>query len=82
MTILSRFFAAVCKNSVSIYLVTGIFTLVPGAGIYYTSYHFIMNDMHMFTVKGMETFKIAGAISIGIIFGFAIPQRLFQIKRR
>jgi uncharacterized membrane protein YjjB (DUF3815 family) len=82
LTILSRFFAAVRKNPVTLYLVTGIFTLVPGAGIYYTSYHFIMNDMHMFTVKGMETFKIAGAISIGIIFGFAIPQRLFQIKRR
>lgn len=81
LTILSRFFASIRKNPVTLYLVTGIFTLVPGAGIYYASYYFIMNDMHLFTAKGMETFKIAGAISIGIIFGFAIPQRLFQVKK-
>lgn len=81
LTIISRFFAAIRKNPVTLYLVTGIFTLVPGAGIYYTSYYFIMNDMSRFTAKGMETFKIAGAISIGIIFGFAIPQRLFQRKK-
>ena len=78
LTILSRFFAALRKNPVTLYLVTGIFTLVPGAGIYYTSYYFIMNDMSRCTAKGMETFKIAGAISVGIIVGFSIPQRLFQ----
>lgn len=82
LTIISRFFASIRKNPVTLYLVTGIFTLVPGAGIYYASYYFIMNDMHLFTAKGMETFKIAGAISIGIIFGFAIPQSIFQIKKK
>ncbi len=82
LTILSRLFAAIRKNPVTLYLVTGIFTLVPGAGIYYASYYFIMNDMRLFTAKGMETFKIAGAISIGIIFGFAIPQKIFQIRCR
>ena len=81
LTILSRFFAALRKNPVTLYLVTGIFTLVPGAGIYYTSYYFIMNDMSRCTAKRMETFKIAGAISVGIIFGFSIPQRLFQRKK-
>ena len=81
LTILSRFFAALRKNPVTLYLVTGIFTLVPGAGIYYTSYYFIMNDMSSCTAKGMETFKIAGAISVGIIFGFSIPQRLKKKKK-
>ncbi|MBO5372262.1 MAG: threonine/serine exporter family protein [Lachnospiraceae bacterium] len=82
LTILSRIFAAARKNPVTLYLVIGIFPLVPGAGIYYTSYYFIMNDMTRFAVKGMETFKIAGAIALGIIFALAIPQSLFHIFQR
>ena len=71
LTILARLFAALRKNPVTLYLVAGIFTLVPGSGIYYASYYFIMNEMDFFAKKGMETFKIAGAIS----------QRLFQINQ-
>lgn len=78
LTILSRIFSSIRKNPVTIYLVTGIFPLVPGAGIYYTSYYLIMNQLDLFASKGMETFKIAGAISIGIIFGFSLPQSLFH----
>lgn len=78
LTVLSRIFAAVRKSPVTLYLVGGIFPLVPGAGIYYTSYYFIMNDMEQFARKGMETFKIAGAIALGIIFALAIPQRVFH----
>lgn len=82
LTIVSRFFAAIRKNPVTLYLVTSIFTLVPGAGIYYTSYYFIMDDMASFAAKGMETFKIAGAIAVGIIFGFSIPQKVFHWNTR
>lgn len=75
LTLLARIFAMHLKNPVTIYLIPGIFPLVPGSGIYYTSYYFIMNDMENFAAKGMETFKIAGAIALGIIFGFSIPQK-------
>mgnify|MGYP002624622553 CR=1 FL=1 len=39
LTVFSRVLAAKRKNPVTIYLITGIFPLVPGAGIYYTSYY-------------------------------------------
>ena len=69
---------AIRKNPVTIYLIAGIFPLVPGAGIYYTSYYFIMNQMKDFSRYGMETIKVAGAIVLGIIFGFSLPQTWFN----
>ena len=44
LTLLARILSIVKKNPVTIYLITGIFPLVPGAGIYYTSYYLIMNE--------------------------------------
>lgn len=78
LTLFSRFFATINKNPVTVYLVAGIFPLVPGAGIYYTSYYFIMNEMDACSAAGMDTIKIAGSIVLGIIFGFAIPQNIFN----
>lgn len=77
LTLAARVLSAVRRCPVTIFLVTGIFTLVPGAGIYYTAYYLLMNDLAQFTAKGIETFKVAGAIALGIVFGFAIPQSLF-----
>ena len=37
-----------------------------------------MNELAQFTAKGTETFKVAGAIALGIVFGFAIPQSWFN----
>ncbi len=78
LTLISRAIAAKRKNPVTVYLISGIFPLVPGAGIYYTSYYFIVNQMESFQDYGMETVKVAGAIVLGIIFGFAPPQEWFN----
>ncbi|MBO6128043.1 MAG: threonine/serine exporter family protein [Pseudobutyrivibrio sp.] len=78
LTLFSRGLAAKRKNPVTIYLITGIFPLVPGAGIYYTSYYLIMNEMDIFAGYGLSTIKTAGAIVMGIIFGMAFPQSWFN----
>ena len=82
LTLLARIFSAVRRNPVTIYLVTGIFPLVPGAGIYYTAYYLIMGEMTQFSSKGVETFLIAGSIALGIVFGFAIPQGIFNTLQK
>lgn len=82
LTVIARTISALRRNPVTIYLVAGIFPLVPGAGIYYTSYYFIMNEMSEFTRAGTDTIKVAGAIVLGIILGFAIPQKLFTALQR
>jgi len=78
LTVFSRSLASKRKNPVTVYLISGIFPLVPGAGIYYTSYYLIMNDMVNFTNYGLSTIKTAGAIVMGIIFGMAFPQSWFN----
>lgn len=78
LTLAARVFSALRRCPVTVYLVTGIFVLVPGAGIYYTAYYLLMNDLAQFSAKGTEAFKIAGAIALGIVFGFAMPQNVFN----
>ncbi|MCI8482803.1 MAG: threonine/serine exporter [Lachnospiraceae bacterium] len=78
LTLIARILSAVRKMPSTVFLITGIFTLVPGAGIYYTSYYLIMNDLDQCVAKGTETFKIAGAIVLGMIFGLILPQSWFN----
>jgi uncharacterized membrane protein YjjB (DUF3815 family) len=78
LTLLSRTIAAVRRVPVTVYLICGIFPLVPGAGIYYTSYYFIMGEFELFSDAGTNTLKAAVSIVLGIMFGFALPQRWFN----
>lgn len=78
LTIFARAFAVIRKNPATVYLLSGIFPLVPGAGIFYTVYYLLLGNNELYSEKGLQTFEIAGAIVIGIIFGFAIPQSLFR----
>ena len=56
--------------------------LVPGAGIYYTAYYFIMGDNAMALSKGIETIKIAVAIALAIVFVFSMPNPVAAALRR
>lgn len=78
LTVLARAFAVIRKSPVTVYLLPGIFPLVPGAGIYYTAYYLFVGNTEMSGFKGLETLEIAGAIVFGIIFGFGIPQGWFH----
>lgn len=78
LTVLGRLFSVFRKTPVTVYLLAGIFPLVPGAGIYYTAYYLFVGNTEMSGFKGLETLEVAGAMVFGIIFGFGIPQALFH----
>lgn len=78
LTLVARILSALRKMPSTVFLLAGIFTLVPGSGVYYTAYYLIMNELSQCTAKGIETFKVAGAIVLGIIFGLALPQSWFN----
>jgi uncharacterized membrane protein YjjB (DUF3815 family) len=77
ITVVSRIFAVNRRLPVTIFLISGIFPLVPGAGLYYTAYWIFANEITLATVKGVETFSIALAIVFGIMLVFVIPQKIF-----
>lgn len=78
----SRLFAILRKNPISVFLISGIITLVPGAGIYNTMLNIIMSNNKMASHYGVETVKIACAIAFGIIVILALPQFMFKPKIR
>lgn len=77
LTLLARIFAITLKAPVTVFLLCGIFPLVPGASIYYTAYYFIQNNNELFTQNGMDTLKVAVALAIGIslVLGLPLPKK-------
>ncbi len=82
MTIMARVFAVYRKTPVTVFLICGLFPLVPGAGIYYTAYNFIMGYNDLAVAKGIETIKIAVAIALAIVFAFSMPKLLFTFASK
>lgn len=75
---MSRFFAVRKHCPVTIFLIAGIFPSVPGAGICWTSYYVVINDLPMALETGIAAIKVAVAIVLGIVMVFGIPQKWFQ----
>ena len=78
LSILCRVFAVRRKTPITVFLTCGIFPIVPGSGIYYTVYYFIMSQNDLALYKGIETLKIAVAIALGIVLVLSLPYSLFR----
>jgi len=76
---LSRILAVRMKCPITIFLLAGIIPLVPGAGVYYTAYYLVTNQLALAAQTGIGAVKTAFAIVIGIAFIVSIPSKVFQI---
>ena len=79
---LSRLFAVRESCPVTLFLVSGIFPLVPGAGIYWTAYYMVTDELDLAGQRGFQTVKIAVAIVLSILLVFELPQKVFSIFGR
>ena len=82
LTLLSRMLSIALKMPSTVFIVTGIFPLVPGAGIYHTAYALVSRNMEAFTLRGMQTLALAGAIALGILIGMGFPKLLVELGGR
>ena len=73
LALLSRWYAVKARDPATVFLLCGIFPLVPGAGIYYTAYYFVSGQMALFSAKLAEVIKVALALSVGIAVVLSVP---------
>ena len=59
------------------FLIAGIYPLVPGAGVYWTAYYIVTDQLRLAAETGYTAVKVAVAIVLGIVFIFELPQGLF-----
>ena len=81
VVLVSRIFAVWKKCPITVFLISGIFPLVPGAGVYYTMYYLVSNELTLAAIKGLESLKIAFGIVLGIVFIVTIPKKWFFIQK-
>ena len=80
--IVARFLAVFLKSPSTEFVITGIFPLVPGAGVYWTSYYLVTGQLADALSSGFTAVKAAIAITLGLAIAFEIPNRAFHLFRR
>ena len=78
VVLMSRIFSVWKKCPITVFMVAGIFPLIPGSSVYYTAYYFATGDFVQAAMKGIEAIKISFAIVVGIHLIDAIPPKLFR----
>lgn len=74
----ARYFAVVFQTPSTMFLIPGIFPLVPGGGIYWTAYYFVQGYSEDALEYGMLAIRCAFCIVLGIVFVLQLPGRLFK----
>ena len=80
--LMSRFSAVPTRCPAQIFIICGIFTLVPGAGLFWFSYHLTAAHFELGVHFGFLALKVAIAIVLGIILAMELPQRFFSGYRK
>lgn len=80
--ILARLAAVPFRCPAQVFLLCGIFPLVPGAGIFWFTYFLAAGQFSLSASAGFLAAKIAVAIVIGIIVAMELPQKLFSFMKK
>ncbi len=80
VVLMSRVLAVYKKCPITIFLVSGIFPLIPSSNVYYTAYYLFQNEVGMAVDRGMLAIKVAFAMVMAIVFVVSIPKEKFERK--
>lgn len=80
IVLLSRYAAVFEKCPATVFLITGIFPVVPGAQIYWATYYLVTDQLHSAFDSGFLALKIMVSIVLGIVVVFEIPYKFFKLR--
>lgn len=75
---LARYFAVIFQAPSTLFLIPGIFPLVPGGKIFWSVYYFMMGNSSEAMRSGYDAFRCAFVIVLGIMAVLHLPQKLFK----
>lgn len=78
ISLISHIFARIFKAPVTVFLIPGILTIVPGAALYRAVYQLFLGTRALASVYLMETIQIAGVIALAIF----LIDSLFSILQK
>jgi len=78
VAVLAQIFARLSKAPVTVYLVTGIFPLVPGVGMYRTVYYLLQSNREQTSYYLSYTLQIAGMIALAIFVVDSFFKKLYK----
>ena len=81
VSLLGRIAAVPTRCPAQVFLLSGLFTLVPGGGIFWCTYYLTSGQMALSFQTGFMAIKVAIAIVLGIVLAMELPQRLFSGRR-
>lgn len=81
VVLLSRYAAVFEKCPATVFMITGIFPVVPGAQIYWATYYLVTEQLQEALESGFLALKIMISIVLGIVVVFEIPYKFFKIKK-
>lgn len=82
VVILSRFAAVAERCPATIFVTSGIFSLVPGVGIYWAAFYLVTRQFDLAAINGFSALQAIIGIVLGIVFVFELPHRIFSPNRK
>lgn len=81
VSLLAYWFARIFKTPQTVFLITGIFPMIPGGGIFWTVFFFVSRRVGMAAHSGAMALAVTLAIVLGIALVSSLPRKLFRRKR-
>ncbi|GAA0114462.1 threonine/serine exporter family protein [Clostridium senegalense] len=79
VSMVSEICAKVFNKPVTLYLICGLIPLVPGSGMYYTTFETVKGNYELSLIKGLDTLSYAGSIAVAVILTSTVANLLTNI---